>query len=195
MSMELELEQQEPYVLDDVIGRSTPSAGPKVTIGVFRTHQEASDAMKELEATGFALANVSVVTRDPPTEDPGFGGFDPGAPWDLAGPYRSWVRGMMVASASFLLGSVGLVVIAGPLVRFLSDLPLPEVGAPNRFALALSALGVDPADVSRYEAALRADRFLLVVQGDPDQLAHAREVLAADEITLVTGYPAPPRPH
>jgi hypothetical protein len=50
-------------------------------------------------------------------------------------------------------------------------------GAAGALAGALSAIGVPRNSILRYETALKADSFIVTVQGTPEQAEKARKVL------------------
>jgi uncharacterized membrane protein len=59
-------------------------------------------------------------------------------------------------------------------------------GAAGALAGALSAIGVPKNSILRYETALKADSFIVTVQGTPEQAEKARKVLepsAKDEVS------------
>jgi hypothetical protein len=99
---------------------------------------------------------------------------------------------MLFGAAFLFVPVVGHIVVFGPLASTI-------VGALEGAALgggvsallgALGAIGVPKNSVLRYATAIRADRFLLVVQGDANQIQRARDVLAATDLNSMDHHPA-----
>ncbi|MYM76306.1 DUF1269 domain-containing protein, partial [Duganella sp. FT134W] len=55
-----------------------------------------------------------------------------------------------------------------------------------------SALGMPPDSVLRYETAIRADKFMLVVHGDARDLSRAEQLLAHSGFASLERHVRPP---
>ena len=87
---------------------------------------------------------------------------------------------------------IGHVIVLGPLAAALvSGLEgAALVGGASALVGALTALGIPKNSVLRYETALKANKFILVVHGDAQEIARARELLKASGLTSFEHYSA-----
>jgi hypothetical protein len=87
----------------------------------------------------------------------------------------------LFAPAVFFIPGIGLLALAGPVVAVLVGAleGAVVVGGISAVGAALTQIGVHKDHVIRYETAIKADKFLLVVHGDAAELEKARTVLTA----------------
>ena len=74
---------------------------------------------------------------------------------------------------------VGHVVVLGYLatVAFSAIESAVMVGGLSALGAALYSIGVPKDSVIQYETALKADAFLVMAHGSPEEIAHGREIL------------------
>ena len=86
---------------------------------------------------------------------------------------------------------VGHIVILGPLAATLvGGLEGAALGGgAGALVGALSALGIPRDSVLRYETAIKANKFLVIVHGGADAIQRARDVLATAGSTDVQTHP------
>jgi hypothetical protein len=91
------------------------------------------------------------------------------------------MAGILFGSAMMFVPVVGHVIILGPLAATLfGGIEGAALGGGAAALVgALTAIGVPENSVLRYETALKADKFLLVLNADAAQVERAREVLGA----------------
>ena len=152
------------------------------TVGVFRNHQDAEAAVKELQKVGFDMKRLSVVGRDYHTDENVVGYYNAGdrmAAWGKYGLFWGWIWGLLFGSAFFIIPGIGPVLVGGPLVAWLIGALDTAVVAGGLTALggALASVGIPNDSILRYETALRADKFILIVHGTEQQAAKARDLL------------------
>jgi len=89
------------------------------------------------------------------------------------------VWGLLMAPAVFVLPGLGVVAMAGPVVAALVGglEGAAVVGGLSALGAAFSQLGMPKEHAMRYETALKADKYLLVVHGTDAQAAQASQVL------------------
>lgn len=63
------------------------------------------------------------------------------------------------------------------------------VGGLSAIGAALYSIGIPKDSVVRYEAALRADKFLVVVNGASDEVARASELLETSNAASIDRHP------
>lgn len=152
------------------------------TVGVFRNHQDAEAAVKELQKAGFDMKKLSVVGKDYHTEENVVGYYNAGdrmAAWGKYGLFWGWVWGLLFGSAFFIIPGLGPILVGGPLVAWLIGALDTAVVAGGLTALggALASIGIPKDSVLRYETALRADKFILIVHGPAQEAERARNLL------------------
>lgn len=166
-------------------------------VAVYPNHAAAERAVRLLHKEGFAMRDLSIVGRDfQMTEEPV--GFVSAGDYAAAGAGTgAWVGGLfglLVGAAFLVLPGLGPVIVAGPLsAALLGGLEGALAGAAiGALAGALVGWGVPKEHAIRYEAQVRAGKFLVVARGTPDEIRHARTLLApeAPESLDVHGVPA-----
>ena len=149
---------------------------------IFPTHAEAEDAIRALGESGFDVKNLSLVGKGYHTEEHPMGFYTAGdriKAWGGVGAFWGGLWGMLFAPAIFFLPGLGLVGMAGPLVSILVGAleGAVVVGGVSALGAALSQIGASKVQVIKYETALKADKFVLVVHGNVEEQAWARTIL------------------
>ena len=157
---------------------------------VFETRAEAEDAIQLLSRSDFDMKKLSLVGKGYHTEEHPVGFYTAGdkiKSWGKAGAFWGGIWGLLLAPAVFFLPGVGLVAMAGPFVAALVGAleGAVVVGSLSVLGAALSQMGVPENQAIKYEAALKVDKYVLLVHGSPEDQAQARSVLA-DAKGLVT---------
>jgi len=150
---------------------------------VFDTHTAAEDAIRSLGQAGFDMHKLSLVGKGYHSEEKPMGFYTAGdriKSWGGAGAFWGGIWGMLLAPAVFLLPGLGLVGMAGPIVATLVGAleGAVVVGGLSALGAALTQVGVPKDQVIKYEAALKVDKYLLVMHGSAEDQAKARELLA-----------------
>jgi hypothetical protein len=162
------------------------------TVGVFRDHRDAEAAVKQLQQAGFEMKTLSVVGKDYQTEENVVGFYNAGdrmAAWGKYGLFWGWIWGLLFGSAFFIIPGIGPIIVGGPLVAWIIGALDTAVVAGGFTALggALASIGIPKDSVLRYETALRADKFILIVHGTGQEAERAGRILTqskAEETAL-----------
>jgi len=149
---------------------------------VFNTHVEADEAIQTLNKAGFDVKKLSLVGKGYHTEEHPVGFYTAGdriKAWGGLGAFWGGIWGLLLAPAVFFLPGVGLVAMAGPVVSALVGAleGAMVVGGASALGAALTQIGVPKDQVIKYETALKADKYVLMVHGTADEVAKARTVL------------------
>ncbi len=136
----------------------TPSES-SVTLAVYGTHIRADEAVKALREHVLGYFNTGDRMKS-------FG---------TLGAFCGGLASILFGSAMMFVPVVGNVIILSPLAATLFG--GPEGAAPVG---GLTAIGVPENAVLRYETALKADRFLPVLNADAAQVRRAPDVLGSD---------------
>jgi hypothetical protein len=149
---------------------------------ISNTHTEAETAIRSLSASGFDMTKLSIVGKGYHSEEHPLGfytAFNRMRTWGGIGIFWGGLWGLLLAPAVFVLPGLGVVVFGGPVVAALFGAleGAVLVGGASALGAALSMIGVPKDLVIRYETALKAEQYVLIMHGDADEVARARVVL------------------
>jgi hypothetical protein len=149
---------------------------------IFKNHSDAEVAVRTLAKSGFDMKHLSVIGRGFHTEEQPIGFYTMGdrvRTWGKFGVFWGAIWGLIVSPAIFVLPKVGLLAMAGPVVAALVSAleGAVVVGGLTALSSALVGLGVDKNQVIKYEVAIKADKYLMIVHGSNQEVEHARSVL------------------
>jgi len=154
----------------------------RLPVFVFNTHSEAEDAIKSLSHAGLDIKKISLIGKGYHSEEHPVGFYTAGdriMSWGGIGAFWGGFWGLLFAPAVFFLPGVGLVAMAGPLVALLVGAleGAVVVGGASALVAALSQIGVSKEQAIKYETALKADKFVLMVHGSAADADKATAVL------------------
>jgi hypothetical protein len=152
-------------------------------VAVYDTHVLADDAVRKLAKAGIAMKSISILGRDYHTEEHAVGYLNAGDRakfFGKLGAFWGGLAGILFGSALMFVPVVGHIVVLGPIAATLAGGLQGAALGGGASALfgALTALGIPKDSVLRYETAIKADKFLVMVHGDTTDVRHAKEVLA-----------------
>ncbi len=150
---------------------------------VFNTHSEAEDAIRGLSHAGIDVKKISLIGKGYHSEENPIGFYTVGdkmKTWGGVGALWGGIWGLLLAPAVFVLPELGLVAMAGPVVTALVGAleGAVVVGGVSALGAGLIEMGVSKDSVIKYESALKADKYVLVVHGSAEEVGRARLVLA-----------------
>jgi uncharacterized membrane protein len=155
-----------------------------IAVTIYDTHTQAEEAVKALQRAGFDMKKISIIGREYHTDEHVVGFLNAGDRAKIFGKFGAlWggLMGVLFGSALMFVPVLGHVIILGPLAAaiFSGVEGAALVGGISALVGALMALGIPKDSVLRYETALKADKFVLVVNGDAQEIEHARKLLTA----------------
>ncbi len=155
-------------------------------VAVHASHSGAEAAIKALGRAGFDLTKVSIVGKGCHSEEHALGFYTVGdrvRTWGASGGFWGAVWGLLLGSAVFVMPPLGVVAAAGPITLALVVAleSAVVVGGVSALCAALVSLGLPRDQAIKYEADVAADRALVIVHGSPEDVSHARRILAAAE--------------
>lgn len=162
-----------------------------LAVSIFKSHQDAEEAVKTLERAGINLKQLSIVGRDYHTEEHVVGYYNSGDRikyWGKNGAFWGAIWGWLFGAAFFFIPGLGPMLIAGPLVSGIVGAleGAVVVGGLSALGAALYSIGIPKNSVLDYEAALKAEKFLLLVHGTAEEVARAKEVLQSQTAATQT---------
>ena len=151
-------------------------------VAVFGSHDQAEDAIRELQEDGFDMKKLSIVGKDFHTEEHVVGYYTTGDRmmyWGKQGAFWGGFWGLLFGSAFFWVPGFGQLLVAGPLVMLIVG-ALEEaavVGGLSALGAALFSIGIPKNSVVQYETEVKNGKLLLVAHGTPDEVERARNLL------------------
>jgi hypothetical protein len=161
---------------------STTPAKPSI-VAVYPNHASAEEAVRLLHKEGFSIHDLSIVGRDfQVTEEP-IGFVSTGDYASAGATTGAWVGGLfglLMGAAFLILPGFGPVIVAGPLAAaLLGGLEGALAGAAiGGLAGALVGWGVPKERALKYEAQVKAGKFLVLARGDAPHIARAKTLLS-----------------
>jgi hypothetical protein len=155
---------------------------PDTVIAVLADHHAAEAAVKKLAAAGFEMKSLSVVGKGYHSEEKVTGFYNIGDRikfWGARGAFWGAIWGLFFGGLFLTVPVVGPVIVLGYLAA--TVLVVIEnaviVGGASALGAALYGLGIPKDSVITYEAAVKADRFLVMAHGAKEDVARAKAIL------------------
>ena len=166
-----------------------------IAVAVYDSHGLAEDAVHKLAKAGFDMKTISIIGKDYHTEQHVVGYLNTGDRvkyFGKLGAFWGGMAGILFGSALMFVPVVGHVVVLGPIAAAIAGGLQGAVlgGGASALVGALSTLGVPKDSVLRYETAIKADKFLVIVHGGGDDILRAHELLIAAGSDDVQAHPA-----
>jgi uncharacterized membrane protein len=155
-----------------------------VTVGLFNTHEQAEEAIRELKNSGFDMKKLSIIGKDYHSEEHVIGYYNTGDRvkfWGKLGAFWGGLYGWLFGSAFLLIPGIGHVIVLGPLVGWIVGALEGALvgGGLSAFGAALFSVGIPSDSIVKYEKAVKANKFLVIVHGTPENADNARKILHA----------------
>ena len=151
-------------------------------IGVFADHNAAETAVKKLTAGGFEMKNLSVVGKGYHSDEKVVGFYNVGDRvkfWGKRGAFWGGLWGLFFGGLFMAIPVVGHVIVLGYLAAMAVSAVESAivVGGLSALGAALYSIGIPKDSVIQYEAALKADDFLVMAHGTAAEMARAKAIL------------------
>lgn len=151
-------------------------------VAVFQSHTDAEACIKELQKSGFDMKKLSIVGKDYHTEEHVIGYYNTGdavKSWGKTGAFWGWIWGLVFGSAFLFVPGIGPIMVGGPIVSWLIGAleTAVIVGGFSALGAALVSIGIPKDSVLQYETALKADKFLVIAHGTPDEVTKAKAII------------------
>ena len=153
-------------------------------VAVFEHHHPAEDAVKKLAAAGFDITKVNIVGKGCHTEEKVVGFYNAGDRvkfWGRYGAFWGGLWGLFFGGLFMTIPVVGPIVVLGHLgAMVLGAIEGAAVsGGLSALGAALFSIGIPKNSVIDYEAAVKTDSFLVMVNDSPEAVDRAKTILAA----------------
>jgi hypothetical protein len=165
-------------------------------VAVFQTHEQAENAVRELQGDGFDMKKLSIVGKDIQTEEHVVGYYTTGERmkyWGKLGAFWGGFWGLLFGSAFFWVPGIGQLLVAGPLVMYIvAGLEGAVVmGGLSAFGAGLYSIGIPEHSVLEYETEVKNDKLLLIVHGTSEEVARAKDLLDQTPATSAVMFGEP----
>jgi hypothetical protein len=164
-------------------------------VAIFDDHQKAEEAVRTLGHSGFSMKQLTIVGKGYHTDEQVVGFYNIGDRiklWGKNGAFWGGLWGLFAGGLFMTLPILGPIVVLGHLGAMLLGAAEGAVllGGAGVLAGALVSVGIPKDSVVRYEEAVKADQFLVMAHGTPDEVGRAKEVLKSvspKELTVHEG--------
>ena len=155
-----------------------------VLVVVYMDPQRASEAVKELERTGFNLGQLSLAGIVAPGREMAVACYSDGTRLKCWGELSSLWNSLcsVIEGWAFLsLPGIGPMLVSGPLAMWIvAALENAAIFSNlSAFGATLYSIGIPKERVQYYEAALKDGNYLLIAHGPAREISRARSVLAS----------------
>jgi uncharacterized membrane protein len=155
-------------------------------VAVYETHEQAENAVKELQEGGIDMKSLSIAAKDTHTDEHVVGYYNAGdrlKRWGKMGAYWGGFWGLLFGSAMFAIPGLGPILVAGPLVAWIvAGLEgAVVVGGVSAVGAGLASIGIPHDSIVEYEVALKSDKFVLLVHGSAATVDKAKHILAGTQ--------------
>jgi len=153
-------------------------------VAVFDDHAAAEAAVRWLAAAGFAMNNLSVVGKGYHSDEKVVGFYNMGDRvkfWGERGAFWGGFWGLFFGGLFMSVPLVGHVVVLGYLAAaaLYGIENAVVVGGLSALGAALYSIGIPKDSVVTYEAAVKADEFIVMARGSGEEMARAKTILGA----------------
>ncbi len=154
----------------------------KSLVALYDSHQQAEEAVKKLQKSGYDMKKLSIVGKDYHTNESIIGYYNIGdrmKKWGGIGAFWGGLWGLLFGSAFFMIPGVGPLLIAGPFVLSLVGAleGAVTVGGLSALGAALANIGIPKDSILEYETNIKAGKFMLLAHGTEAEVEKARQTL------------------
>lgn len=151
-------------------------------VGIFETHQQVEDAVKDLQRSGFDMKKLSIVGKGYRNEEQPIGFYTTGDRvmfWGGTAALWGGLWGFLVGAALFWVPGIGPIAVGGPLVALLVSAleGAVIVGGLSALGASLYSIGLPKSSLVKYETALKAGKHLIIAHGDAAEVDKAQTIM------------------
>lgn len=162
-------------------------------VATFPEHLGAEAAVKKLASAGFDVKKLSVVGKGYHTDEKVVGFYNTGDRiqfWGSRGAFWGALWALFFGGLFITTPLIGPVIALGYLAT--TAIAAVEgavvVGGLSALGAALYSIGIPKDSVLRYEAAIKADGFLVIAHGTAEEMAKARTILGTVDASSLDSH-------
>ena len=154
-------------------------------VGIFESHESAESAVKKLADSNIPMKEISVIGKGYQTDEKVIGFYNTGDRmkfWGKMGAYWGGLWGLLAGGLFMTAPIIGPIVVVGSFsAMVITGIEgAVVVGGLSALGAALFSIGIPKDTVLQYENAIKADSFLVMVQGSQEDTERARDILKAN---------------
>ena len=151
-------------------------------VAMYDNHSSAEAAIKKLAQAGIPMNRLSVIGKGYHTDEKVVGFYNAGDRIKLWGKYGAlWggLWGMLGGGLYMAVPIIGTVVVLGPFAAVvLAGIEgAAVIGGLGALGAGLYGIGIPKDTIIKYEDAIEADGFMVMIHGDEHEVGHARDIL------------------
>ena len=148
-------------------------------VASFDNHATAEEAIKSLTAEGFDIKKLSVIGKGYHSEERPLGFYNTGDRvkfWGTNGVIWGGLWGLFFGGLFVTVPAIGPVFVVGYLAAIAATAleSAVVVGGASAIGAALYSIGIPHNSVVRYDSLIKADKFLVVAHGTPEEIRRAK---------------------
>lgn len=160
------------------------TAEKSAVVAIYNTHEEAEEAVRELQRSGYDMKKLSIVGKDYQKEEEVVGYYTTGdrmKTWGKMGAFWGGLWALMFGSAFFLIPGIGPLLVAGPLVGWIVGAleGAVVVGGLSALGAGLYSIGIPKDSIIEYETQIKAGKYVVITHGSPDEIGKTESTLSA----------------
>ena len=164
-------------------------------IAIFKTHQEAEQAIMALERAGFDMKKLSIVGKGYEREENVTGYYNGTTrvkSWGKKGALWGGLWGALFSPAFVCVPGAGSLTAGGILfATFVSGVSTAIfTGSFTALGAALYSIGIPRNSIIHYETAVKMEKFLLIVHSTRGEVERASDILTTSKEVEVALYDA-----
>jgi hypothetical protein len=149
----------------------------KSVVGVYSSHEDAVQAVNDLQKAGFPTKNISIISKADIINNHVHVRTDHTVEKAEVsiGVAASTILGVLAGVGIFAIPGLGFLYGAGALVGAIAGFEFGVVG--SGIVAILTAIGIDEAIARKYETHLNEGKYLIFAQGEEEDVEQAQKVL------------------
>lgn len=164
-------------------------------VAIFKTHEEAEQAVSELKRAGIDMKKLSIVGKGYERVEHVKGyynGFDRVKFWGKRGALWGGLWGILFSPAFMCVPVAGSLTAGGILLSTFAGGVSTAIftGGLTAFGAALYSIGIPRNSIINYETAINLEKYLLIVHSTRDEVKRASDILGTLEDSEVATYNA-----
>lgn len=152
----------------------------KSIVGVYESHTKAVNAVNELKSAGFPVKNISIIGKAVFHEPKTLDANQLVEQRELSlGVVAGSILGVLTGVGIFAIPGLGFLYGAGALIGAIAGFDIGLIG--GGVVAILIAIGIDEASSLKYEKLMQEDKFIVIIQGSPEEVKQAKDILHTSE--------------
>jgi hypothetical protein len=169
----------------------------ETVVAVFSDHLSAEAAIKKLAAAKFDIKDLSIVGKGYHSDEKVVGFYQTSDRikfWGTRGAMWGGLWGLFFGGLFLTIPAIGGVVVLGGLATIIAAgiENAVVVGGLSAIGAALYSINIPKDSVLQYETAIKAEGFLVMVQGTSADVARAKSILAMTSAASIDSHGGKP---